>query len=227
MADVPPPNNDPARSGPCPDGGEEAVAVVGVYRYNGIVAVTYYRLTLHLDGAMELHNWRDIGGVWVLRCRGGFSVDGAQVTLAAEWPLRARHTTYPEDLSRPFHARFVKDALLLVSDRNVHKFDQRAGRGGITAFGRAYPFASGWEVFRKEETPTGLVCVGNGAYEEYEHALTVGKPYLALEERVDAGMAQVRVVGDHGRTRWFPAACFRHPHAPRIPALVPTDEDAD
>lgn len=48
-----------------------------------------------------------------------------------------------------------------------------------------------------------LVCARSAGY---AGALTVGKSYALLERDEDKG--QVRLEGDNGRTRWFPADCF-------------------
>jgi hypothetical protein len=51
----------------------------------------------------------------------------------------------------------------------------------------------------------------------YRGALTRGKHYTVLT--LDDGKSQVRIKGDNGRTRWFPAYCFDQSDR-SVPALA-------
>ncbi len=59
-----------------------------------------------------------------------------------------------------------------------------------------------------------LVCVRVSVY---RNALTRGKRYTVLDS--DDAKRQVRVKGDNGRTRWFPAYCFNQSDRP-VPTLT-------
>lgn len=48
-----------------------------------------------------------------------------------------------------------------------------------------------------------LICVSESVYRD---ALTRGKRYAVCA--IDSQNRQVRIMGDNGRTRWFPAYCF-------------------
>jgi hypothetical protein len=193
---------------------DEVAAIAGVYHYTGVAAVTHFLLTLDLDGTAKLHYWRDVGGSWQLQCHGRFTVTGSLIQVGSTWPRNEWRSRYPEDLSLPLQARYLSKDLVLVADRHLAEFDQTAGVGADTEFRQFYSFRKGWQVFEKRAFPKALICMSNTVY---QHALTVGKTYMAVEERVDGGLAQVRLVGDHGRTRWFPASCFRVPSALDIP----------
>ena len=54
-----------------------------------------------------------------------------------------------------------------------------------------------------EETPVEVTCIREGVYQE---ALTYGKVYTRLA--FDKVREKIKLRGDNGRARWFPAAYF-------------------
>lgn len=59
-----------------------------------------------------------------------------------------------------------------------------------------------------------LVCVSESVYRT---ALTRGRHYMVLAN--DGEKRRVRIKGDNGRIRWFPAYCFNHSDMP-VPTLA-------
>lgn len=184
---------DDTRTKPSP-----AEQVVGAFRYRGIAAVTYHRLTFALDGQFTLDDWRDLGGRWDEIMRGEYVVEGDVVRLASRKSPRRSAV----DVS-PLGIRKLDRNIVLVPQRYLPEFDKTNGAGDARRIELGQTFACGFCLFKKDPLPRAVVC---GDPSVYGHALTRGKHYLVVEER--GGRAGLRVRADHGRLRWFPATCF-------------------
>lgn len=178
----------------------EVEELVGIYLMAG-VSVTRQRLTLGLDGRYQLEDYRDLGGRWILLNRGPYQASSESVSFEREFPSRAR-PEYPT-LAEPMHLRRTTDQLFLVPQRWLDDFDGRQGLDDMVGLGgmpQNY-LGLGWYAFLKQALPRVRIC---RLARSYCHALTPGQRYLALAETATA----VRIVGDHGRLRWFPQDCF-------------------
>jgi hypothetical protein len=170
---------------------KERAIFAGIYRYRGVMAVSITRLTLNLDGTMIMHHWRDMGGHWDQHCQGRYSVEGSLIYLRPESP-------------KPLHARQIEDTRILVPEIDLSNFENPS-QDTLSDWA---PFRDRFRAFWKEHYPRPLLCIKSDGY---THALTVGKVYMILKEREDAGLHQVRLHADHGRTRWFPTELFCTP----------------
>jgi len=168
------------------------------------MAVSITRLTLTLEGTMTMHHWRDMGGCWDQHCQGRYSVEGSLIYLQPESPKWRLPLKFPVDASEPLHTRQIEDTLVLIPHKDLSNFENPS----LDTLTEWAPFRDQFRAFWKERYPRPLFCLKSDGY---THALTVGKVYMILEAREDAGLHQVRLHADHGRTRWFPTELFRTP----------------
>lgn len=167
-------------------------------------SVTRQRLSLGLDGSFRFENYQDLGGRWFLSNRGRFLPVGDSVHFLPEFRSPARWEI--SLLMAPMHLRRVGPDWLLVPDARVSDGARLADFDAELAGARErYVYLEhGWYSFLKAPLPAARLCIDARSY---AHALTPGKAYLVLEARDES----LRLYGDHGRLRWFPAACFAQP----------------
>lgn len=158
------------------------------------VSGTRRRLTLRPDGGFLLEDWRDLGGRWIIANRGRYLADETLIRLEPEFLSLQR---WEAGLVRaPLHRVKIGSEAALVPEARLSGLyallDQQEEWRYLDA---------GWYVFRKQALPYLTLCRDRNVY---GHALTPGKAYLVVEARPE----HLRLVGDHGRLRWFPRACF-------------------